>query len=106
MIERAAADDELLGDAWAALVRDPADRAAPTQPEVAVTGSSGRLRSRFRVEDTAVACVGVAVAAASRLHWQPDAPTSLSTVRARETTPAVSVDREHVSAAVVSERHF
>ena len=67
---------------------------------------SGTLRSKFRVEDTAVVCVGVAVAAASMLHWQPDAPASLSTVRPRETTAAVSVDREHVAAAVLSERHF
>ncbi len=80
--------DDLLREAWTALVPESAET-----PPLIVTGSTGRLPSRFQVEGTAVACVGTALRAAATLRAGPDATT-------------VSVDRDHVGAAVVSERYF
>ena len=80
--------DDLVRGAWATLVSEPSE-----PPPLTVTGPTGHLPSQFRVEDTAVACVGTALLAAAALHAGPAATT-------------VSIDRGHVSAAVVSERHF
>jgi crotonobetainyl-CoA:carnitine CoA-transferase CaiB-like acyl-CoA transferase len=62
---------------------------------IAATGDAGRLPSRFAVEDTALACVGVALVAAARLHQQRGGVVD-----------EVRLDRGHVAAAVRSERYF
>jgi len=87
--------DDLLSEAWTTLVSDP-DGTDLQPPRLTVTGPSGGLASRFGVEDMAVACVGVALMAAATLHHPDDAPAEV----------AVSVDRAHVCAAVLSERYF
>jgi len=92
--ERGVAQD-LVSEAWTTLVSDPAG-AYVAQPPLTVSGPSGGLASHLRVEDTAVACVGVALMAAATLH-RPQHATA---------DGAVSVERAHVSAAVQSERYF
>jgi crotonobetainyl-CoA:carnitine CoA-transferase CaiB-like acyl-CoA transferase len=62
---------------------------------VTLTGQPGRLPSRFAVEDTAIACIGLALAAAARLHLQRGG-----------TVADVRLDRGHVAVAVRSERYF
>jgi len=86
---------DLVSEAWKTLVSD-ADGTVVQPPRLTVTGRPGGLASHLGVEDTAVACVGVALMAAAALH-QPDAATA---------EVVASVDRSHVSAAVLSERHF
>jgi hypothetical protein len=82
---------QLIDQAWAELTGDVTNsyRSLPTRLEL--TGRSGQLVSRFAVEETAVACVAVALLASARLHQQRG---------------GVAVDREHVAAAVRSERYF
>ena len=94
MAEPAGADD-LLAQAWGSLVGRPDDPHAGEVSGMTVTGPSGHLPSRFRVEDAAMACVGVALMAAATLG-QP----------AGVTVPEVSLDRGHVSVAAASERFF
>ncbi|HMC52071.1 MAG TPA: CoA transferase [Acidimicrobiales bacterium] len=91
---------ELIIEAWAALASDASDAgpdAGPAEPAepVEVTGGGGDLRSRLPVEDVAVACAGVALAAASALRR-----------RRGGSGGRASLDRGHVAAAVRSERHF
>ncbi|MHB8463456.1 MAG: CoA transferase [Acidimicrobiales bacterium] len=82
-------EQRLISEAWAALNAGPPG-------EALVTGDPGHLPSRFAVEETAIACVAVALLAAGHLHGRAS----------QEASPQVSVDREHVAAAVRSERSF
>ena len=87
--------EDVIGQAWAALVSD-GSRAQRKQPvPVEVTGNPGQLRSRFAVEEIAVAGVGVALLAAAALSEQRGTAVG-----------AVRLDREHVAGAVRSERFF
>ena len=84
----------LLAEAWSALVGEHGPP-PPALRDEAVTGPSGGLPSAFRVEDTAVACVAAALGAAAELS------------RSRGgSLPVIGLDREHVAAAVRSERYF
>lgn len=85
--------DDLIEEAWAALTAEPGG-ARPQAAFPIISGPSGHLPSRFRVEDTAVASVSVALMAAAALK-APD-PAVL----------ALRLDRRHVAAAVRSERYF
>jgi crotonobetainyl-CoA:carnitine CoA-transferase CaiB-like acyl-CoA transferase len=91
----AGSEDDLIDQAWAAVTADDdgTDLARPATVEV--TGPWGRLPSRFAVEETAVASVGVALLAAVALSGQRGAV--VDTVR---------LDRGHVADAVRSERFF
>jgi CoA-transferase family III len=77
----------LLAEAWTAL------GGGSPLPALQVTGAPGQLPSHLPVEDTALACAGAAVAAASVLQAQ------------RGGTPprAARLDRGHVAAAFRSE---
>ncbi|HEX5268553.1 MAG TPA: CoA transferase, partial [Acidimicrobiales bacterium] len=89
-----AGPQDLVAEAWAALVGDT----GPPQPALdpaSITGTPGSLPSAFRAEDTALACVAVALGAAAELHRALDG-----------TLPVVRLDRHHVAAAVRSERYF
>ena len=86
---------QLIDQAWGELTGAVTDssRSLPTRLEL--TGRSGQLVSRFAVEETAVACVAVALLAAARLHQQRGSAVDV-----------IALDREHVAAAVRSERYF
>ena len=84
--------EQLIAEAWAAAASD--DSGAHPQP-VQLTGTPGRLPSRFAVEEVAVATVAAALLAAAALSEQ----------RGGRATP-VSLDRGHVAYAVRSERYF
>jgi crotonobetainyl-CoA:carnitine CoA-transferase CaiB-like acyl-CoA transferase len=86
---------QLTAEAWAALSSTSTDTPDIQPVPVQLTGSGGHLVSRFAVEPTAVAAVGVAMLAAAALHRQRGGSCH-----------AVSVDRGHVAAAVRSERYF
>ena len=88
-------ETQLTAQAWAALSSTSTDAPAIQPVPVRVTGSGGHLVSRFAVEPTAVAAVGVAMVAAAALHRQRGGSCR-----------AVSLDRGHVAAAVRSERYF
>ena len=77
----------LLAEAWTALGAD-----GPI-PALQVTGAPGQLPSHLPVEDTAVACAGAALLAASALHAQ----------RGGTGPRAARLDRGHVAAAFRSE---
>jgi len=84
----------LIDQAWAAVSLD--DPGSPCPPAaVEVTGTLGRLPSRFAVEEVAAACVGGALLAAAALSEQ----------RGRS-AGSVGLDRGHVADAVRSERCF
>ena len=68
VVTESAAVDDLIDEAWAALVQDRSGGRLRHGARVIVTGQYGNLSSRFRVGDTAVACVGVALKAASALN--------------------------------------
>lgn len=86
---------DLITQAWTAVASDESGR-PPAQPTgVDVSGSPGRLPSRFAVEEVAVASVAVALLAAA----------ALSKLRGGA-APRVSLDRGHVADAVRSERLF
>jgi crotonobetainyl-CoA:carnitine CoA-transferase CaiB-like acyl-CoA transferase len=80
----------LLQEAWQAVWRESAAR-----PALEVTGTSGHLPSHFAVEDTGVACVGVALLSAARVHESRGGRQL-----------AAGLDRGQVAAAVRSERYF
>ena len=85
--------EALLQDAWDGLLQGRTDPRG--RPRVFVTGSAPELRSRLRVTEAAIGCVGTALAAASVLH------------RARTGIDlSVRIDRGQVAAAMTSERHF
>jgi crotonobetainyl-CoA:carnitine CoA-transferase CaiB-like acyl-CoA transferase len=84
---------ELIRRAWAELVTDAAPGGAPEPVEI--IGGRGVLRSRFPVEDVAVASVALAMSAASVLHRQRGGAFGKP-----------RLDRSHVAAAVRSERYF
>jgi crotonobetainyl-CoA:carnitine CoA-transferase CaiB-like acyl-CoA transferase len=86
---------QLINEAWVELTGGAADSPMTLLTRLELTGSSGQLVSRFAVEETAVACVAVALLAAARLHQ-----------RRGSAVDAVTLDREHVAAAVRSERYF
>jgi hypothetical protein len=79
---------ELLGQAWRAV----AGESAPPPAEVQLHGSAPDevLAARLPVADAAIACIGTALLAAARLGGRR----------------AVSLDVEHVAAAVRSEVHL
>lgn len=91
----------VLYEAWEAVTDgDPIDA-----PPFEATGLTGLLPSRLLVEDVALAvagggrrlaCVATAFRAASALH----------AARTGERPQNVTLDREHVAAAVTSERWF
>lgn len=85
---------QLISEAWAEVTGDASNSSSSPMP-LALTGRGGQLASRFAVEETAVACVGVALLAAARLHAQRGGRVH-----------ALTLDREHVAAAVRSERFF
>jgi len=82
----------VLDDAWDAVTAGDSIDA----PALEVTGPTGLLPSRLPVEDVAVACIATALRAASALQAE------------RHGAPAekVTLEREHVAAAVRSERYF
>ena len=84
---------ELIVQAWEALVGGAASW--PPAPLVEITGTGGQLGSRLPVENVAVACVGVALMAASALA-----------ARRGGSPVSAGLDRGVVAAAVRSERHF
>src|SRR5215470_701095 len=77
----------LLAEAWTAL-----DGRWPLQA-LQVTGAPGHLPSHLPVEDTAIACAGAALLAASALQAQ----------RGGAEPPAARLDRGHVAAVFRSE---
>ena len=83
---------QLIDEAWVELTGDVTHSSRSHLSSLELTGRSGQLVSRFAVEETAVACVAVALLAAARLQG----PSGYS----------VTLDREHVAAAVRSERYF
>ena len=88
-------EDELVGQAWAALSADDAG-AHPARPaSVEVTGTGGVLPASLLVEEVAHATVAVALLAAAALSELRGVP--VATVR---------LDRGHVADAVRSERYF
>jgi len=94
---RSMSPNDLIDEAWAALVRGPGDIQPSRARRVTVTGRPAGQPSNLRVEDAAIACIGVALMAAMALQEQGS-----GTATPVETT----LDRAHVSAAVLSERHF
>lgn len=86
---------QLIHEAWAELTGGATDSPTTLPARLELTGGSGQLVSRFAVEETAVACVAVALLAAARLHQ-----------RRGSAVDAVTLDRDHVVAAVRSERYF
>jgi CoA-transferase family III len=93
----------LLAEAWAALAADGAgaDLRLPAGLEVLwVSGSPGHLPSRLPVEDTALACTGVALLAAAALHAQRGGDCGA------RGSPTARLDREHVAAAFRSEAYL
>ena len=95
MADSSPLETRLTAEAWAALSSTSTDTPAIQPVPVQVMGTSGQLVSRFAVEPTAVAAVGVALLAAAALHRQRGGSCH-----------AVSLDRGHVAAAVRSERYF
>ena len=89
---RVTVQSELISQGWAELTGGATD--SPPVP-FAITGDMGHLPSRFAVEETAVACVALALIAGAHLHEHRGGAVA-----------AVTLDREHVAAAVRSERHF
>jgi crotonobetainyl-CoA:carnitine CoA-transferase CaiB-like acyl-CoA transferase len=82
-----------LGRAWEGLVMG----AQPAEPPgvVGITGPMGHLPSNLPVEETAAACVALALMAAASLH------------RLRVgSSPDLTIDRAQLAAAVRSERYF
>jgi hypothetical protein len=94
---RSKSPNDLIDEAWAALVRGPGDIQPSRARRVTITGRPTSQTSNLRVEDTAIACIGVALMAAIALQEQVS-----GTAKPAETT----LDRAHVSAAVLSERRF
>ncbi|MEO8693719.1 MAG: CoA transferase [Acidimicrobiales bacterium] len=86
---------QLIVDTWAALSDPGTNAPAPLPIGVELTGDSGQLPSHFAVEETAVACVAVALMAAAHLHQHRGG-----------TVGDITIDREHVAGAVRSERFF
>jgi hypothetical protein len=82
--------DSVLEAVWATLIAGDDD--VPCAP-VVVAGRSGRLRSRFAVEDIAVACIATALRAAVALD--PPRRSAL-----------IELERGHVADACRSERFF
>jgi CoA-transferase family III len=80
---------QLLDVAWSAVTDGTA--IGRSRPIVEVTGDPADLPSRFAVEEIAVACVATALGACSGLTGR---------------NAAAVVDRNHVAAAVTSERWF
>jgi hypothetical protein len=83
----------LLDQVWQAVVAGDPD--PPPPPDLDLTGGHGSLASAFEVEASAVACAGTALRAAAA--WQR---------QRRDEAVAVALDRDHLAAAVTSERHF
>ena len=83
---------QLISQALVELSGEVAD--SPPIP-LELTGPRGQLPSHFAVEETAVACVALALISAAQLHRQRGGAAG-----------AVCLDREHVAAAVRSERFF
>jgi hypothetical protein len=88
-------EDELVGQAWAALSADPTGAHPVAPARVEVVGTAGRLPSHLFVEELAQATVAAALLGAAALSELRGAP--VGTVR---------VDRGHVADAVRSERFF
>src|SRR5688572_2546584 len=86
---------QLINQAWAELTGGAAASPTSLPTSLELTGRAGQLPSRFAVEETAVACVAVALLAAAHLQQQRGSGVNV-----------VGLDREHVAAAVRSERHF
>jgi crotonobetainyl-CoA:carnitine CoA-transferase CaiB-like acyl-CoA transferase len=86
---------QLINEAWAELTGGATDSPTTLPARLELTGGSGQLVSRFLVEETAMACVAVALLAAARLHQ-----------RRGSAVDVVTLDRDHVAAAVRSERYF
>ena len=81
---------DLIQQAWTAVVgHDEPHR------RIEITGTGGALRSRFGVEEVALACVGSALLAADALHRRRGGPAL-----------DVGLNRDHVATAVRSERFF
>jgi crotonobetainyl-CoA:carnitine CoA-transferase CaiB-like acyl-CoA transferase len=87
--ERCATAERLLGDAWAILTAG--DEIA--RPPVEVGGTWGHLPSRLNTEETAEACVALALAAAAAMPGTPN-------------VGPLRLDRAHIAASVRSERYF
>jgi crotonobetainyl-CoA:carnitine CoA-transferase CaiB-like acyl-CoA transferase len=85
--------EQLITQAWVELTGSDVTDSPQVRPEL--TGRSGQLPSRFAVEETAVACVAVALLAAAQFHRERGGAVD-----------GVTLDREHVAAAVRSERYF
>ncbi|HET6812080.1 MAG TPA: CoA transferase [Acidimicrobiales bacterium] len=88
------APDDLINEAWQALVGESGPGPPRLGPDT-ITGKPGSLPSAFRVEDTALACVAVALGMAAEL----------ARVRGHR-LQGLGLDRAHVAAAVRSERYF
>jgi crotonobetainyl-CoA:carnitine CoA-transferase CaiB-like acyl-CoA transferase len=86
-------ESEALERTWMELTAG--ETRPPATPSLDLTGEWRHLRSRLPVEEAAVAAVGAALQAASAFAQQRGAAPS-----------GVTLDREHVEAAVRSERHF
>jgi crotonobetainyl-CoA:carnitine CoA-transferase CaiB-like acyl-CoA transferase len=86
---------QLIDEAWVELTPDVAHSSPRQRSSLELTGRSGQLVSRFAVEETAVACVAVALLAAAAFHQERGGAVD-----------GVTLDREHVAAAVRSERYF
>lgn len=84
---------DLIAEAWSSLVTG--STAHDPVPALEIVGASGLLPSRFAVEETALACVATALLAGREL-WR-----ALGGLEA-----TLVLDREHVAAAVRSERWF
>jgi crotonobetainyl-CoA:carnitine CoA-transferase CaiB-like acyl-CoA transferase len=86
---------DLLDVAWAYLVSGGPDTQDRPALELSAPAETAGLASRYQVAEMAVACVGLALLAATNLAEQPGFPRRTVTLH-----PA------HVGVAVVSERHF
>lgn len=86
---------QLTAQAWVAVSGDESANQAHHRLPVEHTGASEGLASRFAVEETAVACIGVALMAAASLQHQRDG-----------SAPKLGLNRGHAAAAVRSERYF
>src|SRR5436190_18861095 len=98
---------QLIDQAWAELTGAGSTTTPAELPaRLELTGPSGQLPSHFAVEETAVACVGVALIAAARLHQHRGGVVNSGPSGSRQNGYVVALDREHVAAAVRSERFF
>src|SRR5579884_3850493 len=90
---------DLLAEAWSAVTAGPDEQPGVGPADLRISGDAGRLPSRFRAEDAAVASVGAALLAAAALEEVTRAPVGAG-------GRSVALDRDHVADAVRSERYF